>query len=330
MPEPRTDLLRDRSRPQGSGHAGSDPGPPAAGPLTEDGLVRVVLAPEVDTFNVALPRMSGSLHQSGRASGPNEVVVRDHGILQVGHITMGYPMLGAVDVADDALVAALVLDTPEGARWDGTDLRRGTVAVYQGGGHHQATDLAGMRVGFVVVSDEACLEAADVLGRTLTRPSAGFMAPDDAATLMSVFEQTAFGEDPAPLLAALATLRSTATSAAGARRQDSRRIVRQAIDFVQETGSLLPSSMGLCRATAASERSLQMAFLEVHGTTPSRFFRRRALSMARSSLVSKPPSRSPVSRVAQDFGFAHVSRFASYYREQFGEQPSATLVRAGR
>jgi len=35
-----------------------------------------------------------------------------------------------------------------------------------------------------------------------------------------------------------------------------------------------------------------------------------------------------VTRVATDFGFAHLSRFAGHYRAAFGESPSTTVRRA--
>jgi hypothetical protein len=61
---------------------------------------RAVVAGEVDEFNVALPKMHGALHRVQGGGGDSVVAVRDHGTLQVGHISIRYPMAGTVDIDD--------------------------------------------------------------------------------------------------------------------------------------------------------------------------------------------------------------------------------------
>jgi AraC-like DNA-binding protein len=105
--------------------------------------------------------------------------------------------------------------------------------------------------------------------------------------------------------------------------------VRRAVDHVHDAGDWLPSSLTLCRAAGVSERRLQLAFSEVYGMSPSHFFRRRALSIARVRLARTDGVASPVADVAVDLGFRHFGRFSRYYFDQFGELPSTTAARAG-
>lgn len=87
-------------------------------------------------------------------------------------------------------------------------------------------------------------------------------------------------------------------------------------------------SATLCRLVGVSERSLQVAFNEVYGEPPSVVLRRRALHRARRRLQRGDAGSITVSSIALDHGFTHLGRFALYYKEQFGESPSATLRRS--
>jgi len=85
----------------------------------------------------------------------------------------------------------------------------------------------------------------------------------------------------------------------------------------------------MCFAAFVSESRLRIAFKRVYGIPPSAFFRYWALDRARRRLVDIPHERIvTVGRVATDFGFGHLGRFAAYYHTQYGEWPSETLARS--
>jgi AraC-like DNA-binding protein len=84
----------------------------------------------------------------------------------------------------------------------------------------------------------------------------------------------------------------------------------------------------LCAVAGVSERRLRDAFYDVHGTSPTAQLRKLALIEVRRALFEAPSARDAVTRVAMDFGFEHLSRFAGHYRAAFGESPSATLRRS--
>jgi AraC-like DNA-binding protein len=80
----------------------------------------------------------------------------------------------------------------------------------------------------------------------------------------------------------------------------------------------------LARASGVSERTLHAHVTRAHGVHPMAWLRLQRLDAARAQLRSGR-ARS-VAEVAQRCGFAHMGRFSAYYRERFGELPSATLA----
>lgn len=110
-------------------------------------------------------------------------------------------------------------------------------------------------------------------------------------------------------------------------RSTSVAIVRDVVTALEERGEWKASSAVLCQIAGVSERSLQIAFSEVFEEPPSVHLRRRALEHVRRVLQLSDAATTSVSEVALDHGFAHLSRFAQYYRNLFGEAPSKTLRR---
>ena len=67
------------------------------------------------------------------------------------------------------------------------------------------------------------------------------------------------------------------------------------------------------------------AFDERYGTSPARLLRTWGLAQARERLLKADPRATTVLDVANGLGFHHAGRFASRYRQMFGESPSRTL-----
>jgi AraC family transcriptional regulator, ethanolamine operon transcriptional activator len=83
----------------------------------------------------------------------------------------------------------------------------------------------------------------------------------------------------------------------------------------------------LCRATGVSERSLEYAFKETMGMTPTSYLTRVRLHRVRKALQSATRASTTVSAEALNQGFWHFGEFSRAYRDCFGEVPSETLRR---
>ncbi len=81
----------------------------------------------------------------------------------------------------------------------------------------------------------------------------------------------------------------------------------------------------LCDVTGVSERSLRNACHAVCGTSPKRYLTRRRMEAVRQALESARPGEATVTRIATDYGFFELGRFAATYSALFGERPSQTL-----
>jgi AraC-like DNA-binding protein len=84
----------------------------------------------------------------------------------------------------------------------------------------------------------------------------------------------------------------------------------------------------LCQATGVSERSLEYAFQEVMGMTPTAYLTRVRLHRVRKALQAATRASTTVTAEALNQGFRHLGEFSRAYRDCFGELPSATLRRA--
>ena len=81
----------------------------------------------------------------------------------------------------------------------------------------------------------------------------------------------------------------------------------------------------LCSVTGVSERSLRNACYAVCGTSPKRYLTRRRMEAVRRALEAASPAEATVTRIATDFGFFELGRFAATYNAIYGERPSETL-----
>lgn len=81
----------------------------------------------------------------------------------------------------------------------------------------------------------------------------------------------------------------------------------------------------LCGALGISRRTLQYSFEDVFQVNPAVYLRVMRLNGVRRALRRADPTRANVQDIAARWGFWHLSRFAQYYREMFGELPSDTL-----
>jgi len=82
----------------------------------------------------------------------------------------------------------------------------------------------------------------------------------------------------------------------------------------------------LAAASGVGRRALQKHFQRFVGKSPMEFLRDLRLAEARRQLLGAAP-QADVAEIAGACGLGHLGRFASRYRERYGESPSATLRR---
>ena len=84
----------------------------------------------------------------------------------------------------------------------------------------------------------------------------------------------------------------------------------------------------IARAAGVSVRAVQSTFRDLLDTTPMNYVRDRRLEAAREDLLRYGPGDGvTIAMVASDWGFSNAGRFATAYRQRFGEPPSATFRR---
>jgi AraC family ethanolamine operon transcriptional activator len=104
--------------------------------------------------------------------------------------------------------------------------------------------------------------------------------------------------------------------------------VARAEAYLQAQQGLEVGVSHLSRVVGMSERALRRAFQSVHGTSPKRYMLAKRLGAVRHELREVTDPDATVTDVAARYGFCELGRFAGYYRNTFGETPSATLRRA--
>lgn len=122
-------------------------------------------------------------------------------------------------------------------------------------------------------------------------------------------------------------LRSAVTTqrAVAPKVQRARDVVRVAEDFVRMQQEQPVRMIDLCRATGASERSLQYAFRSTLGISPMSYLKKLRLHEVRRELKQCDPRETTVSAIACRFGFWHFGDFSQSYKTLFDELPSETL-----
>lgn len=83
----------------------------------------------------------------------------------------------------------------------------------------------------------------------------------------------------------------------------------------------------LCCELRVSRRTLQYSFQDVLNLNPIKFLRTMRLNGVRRALKDADPQTDTVADIAAQWGFWHLSHFASEYRAMFEELPSETLRR---
>jgi AraC-like DNA-binding protein len=86
----------------------------------------------------------------------------------------------------------------------------------------------------------------------------------------------------------------------------------------------------LCEVSGMSRRGLEYLFKDHFGIGVNAFVRCQRLHGARKAICDSAPGPGVVKRIALEWGFWHLGRFAHDYQACFGESPSVTLSRQRR
>lgn len=103
--------------------------------------------------------------------------------------------------------------------------------------------------------------------------------------------------------------------------------VRRAMDYLSQLNASEYHLDDVCNVAHMSARGLYYAFERNLGCTPYAYFRACQLIRVRLALLRDPERRHSIASHASSHGFRHMSRFADYYRNHFGELPSETCQR---
>ena len=100
--------------------------------------------------------------------------------------------------------------------------------------------------------------------------------------------------------------------------------IQRAVDYIEEHLGEPIEVTAIAEHAHLSVRALQEGFQSALGTTPMRYVREARLQRVRTDLHTATGAEG-VAEIAFRWGFTHLGRFASMYRQAFGECPSAAL-----
>lgn len=112
-------------------------------------------------------------------------------------------------------------------------------------------------------------------------------------------------------------------SSHGTRRYSALRRMR---GHIADHGNSVIRLDDLCEASGMSRRGLEYACQALLGVGVNAYLRLHRLQGARRTLRAADPGSVSVKKVALDWGYWHLGRFARHYREVFGENPRDTLA----
>jgi AraC family ethanolamine operon transcriptional activator len=102
-------------------------------------------------------------------------------------------------------------------------------------------------------------------------------------------------------------------------------IIRLSFELLEQSAGAQVGVGQLAAHANVSERTLRTAFKEYFGVGPVRYHQMRQLHLVHRTLRAADPDGVTVSSILMEHGEWAFSRFASRYRQLFGELPSETL-----
>ncbi|WP_051790979.1 AraC family transcriptional regulator [Amycolatopsis jejuensis] len=103
------------------------------------------------------------------------------------------------------------------------------------------------------------------------------------------------------------------------------RRIRGAIEYMESHPTEIVGVADLARVAKLSVRALEAGFRKHVGVPPMAYLRKIRMSGAHSELRTADAGADTAAAIARRWGFHHYGRFATAYRDRYGEAPSETL-----
>lgn len=251
-------------------------------------------------------------------------------------------MISNAEIPHDRIAASVVTRSVNGARWCGTPIEAGDLLIHGPETAHTATNPAGTAFTFATVPIDDVRAASESMGSEDVGLTGTFLKlpRTPAAQRLGDALGGALGNGPGlrlltqPPLESMALIVADAIDVIGgdlnrsrARQINDASVVNACVQLAESMGRV-PSIGELRHVAHVSETRLRVAFARQLGMSPSAYLRKWGLDRARRRLTAPSRGSVTVASIATDLGFAHLGRFARYYRDQFGELPSTTLAHA--
>ncbi|WP_367393267.1 AraC family transcriptional regulator [Pseudomonas sp. X4] len=104
-------------------------------------------------------------------------------------------------------------------------------------------------------------------------------------------------------------------------------VVRMTEEFMEEHAQEPLTISQIARHAGVTARTVQLSFQRFRGLSPMQFLKEIRLQRVRVDLETQQHADGQVSSTALKWGFTHLGRFSSDYKQRFGESPSTTLKR---
>lgn len=110
-------------------------------------------------------------------------------------------------------------------------------------------------------------------------------------------------------------------------RRDAARpeLLRRAMSYIDDNAHADIALADVAGHVFVTPRALQYMFRQHLDCTPMEYVRRVRLHHAHLELIISDRATATVTQIANRWGFAHIGRFATYYRRVYGRSPHATL-----
>ncbi len=299
------------------------------------------MAEDAETYNSSVAGVEIQAVRAGPGTCPTQVLAVVGEQFTFTNSKVGFPMLSQTTVPDDMVTLAYMRAAPPGSLWCEFDVEPGSILAYGPGAEHTARNLPGIDFMFAILRGSHLDKYAESLGIRVEIPLQGqvhqlaWTAKTDAVgPAFAAFADVAAANEGYPPPATADDVLRAVTHAlseddrvrriGSARRINSRHVVHDCLDYANALDRI-PSISELCLAAHVSERRLRQAFTDEFDLPPSQYFRAWALNEAHDRLAHSPGDQTTVTNVACGLGFDHLGRFASRYKQIFGESPSVTL-----
>src|SRR5690606_19228637 len=103
------------------------------------------------------------------------------------------------------------------------------------------------------------------------------------------------------------------------------RHVKRVQDFLHTNVAEPVTADQMAAIAGVSLRSLYAGFKDYCGVSPMQYLRSLRLEGARSALLQEPDCS--IASIAMRWGFGHLGRFSTEYKQRYGETPSQSLRR---